>query len=129
MHDQRAHIGDDDPHQDRDDAEHSLPPDVKHDDGDQSYKRQEPVGLSVVDGGTGKRQADADDDGPGHNRRQETHDTLHAYQPDDERKDQIQKSGNHDAAAGVGRFLICPHCLVDTALQSGDRRKTAEKSE
>ena len=129
VHQQRGSIGNDDSHQNGDDLEHSLSPDIEDDDDSQCNKGQQPVGLGVVDGRAGQRKAYADDNGSCNHRRKKTHDLLYAGSPYDRRQHQVQKSGDHDTAAGVGNLLIGSHTRIDTAVQTGHCGKASQKGE
>ena len=129
IQDERKHIGDQHAHQDGDDLEHSLAPDVEDDDDGQRHNGDEPVGGGIGNGGTGQGQADADDDGAGDHRGQKAHDPLDAHDLDDQCQHQIQKTGDDHAAAGIGDLVIGAHGGIGAAVQVGNGGEAAQKCE
>ena len=76
-----------------------------------------------------RAKSDADDDRAGYNRRQIAHNALYAYQFDNQCQNQIQKTGYHDTAAGVRKFLAHGHISKDAGIQICHGGKSAEESE
>ena len=129
VHNQRSAVSNHDAHQNGDDFEHSLSPDIENNDNHKSDQCEKPVGLRIADRGAREGQADADNNRSGHNRRKEMHDLLYAHKADDQSEQQIQKTRNHNAAARIGCLVIDAHVLVDAGLQIRNSGKTAEKCE
>ena len=99
------HIGNQNAHQDRDDLDHALAPDVAGNndrDGDQG---DPPAVLAVIDGGRRQDQADSDDDGTGHDGREELHNFLASYRLADKGQHQVEQAGAGDADAGIRQSL------------------------
>ena len=83
--------------------------------------------LEIAEGA--REMSDANDDGAGYNRRQIVHNALYAYQFDNQCQNQIQKTGYHDTAAGVRKFLAHGHISKDAGIQICHGGKSAEESE
>ena len=129
IEDQGENIGNHDTHQDGDDLEHALAPDIEDDDDREGNQGQEPVRRSIVHCGRRQGKADADDDGAGDDGWQETHDPADAHQLDDQGQDQVHEAGHDDAAAGIGKLLSHGHILVDARIKGSDGRKAPEEGE
>ena len=71
-------------HENRDDSEHSLSPDVEHDDYTECDERNEPVGGSVAHGRRCKTQTDTYYDWSRDHRRKKSHNLIHTHKLDDE---------------------------------------------
>ena len=85
----------------RNNLEHSLTPDVKHNNDSKCNDCDQPIGRSIVDCRWCKAQSDTDNNRSGYNRRKETHHAFHANQLNDECKYQIQQSCNEDTATRI----------------------------
>ena len=127
VHDEGGDIGDHHAHQNGDDLEHPLPPDVEDDDGGQGDQGQRPAGGGVAHRGGGQGQANAHNDGAGDHRGQEAHDLLHAHQADDQGQRQVEQAGNHDAAAGIGQLILGRHVRIDAGVQIGHGAEAAQE--
>ena len=91
--------------QDRHDLDHAAAPNVADDDHCHSDNGNKPIGLAVGDGRACQDQADGNDDGAGHHRREEAHDALGAKRAEQSRKHRIEQAGTSYAQAGVGQKL------------------------
>ena len=121
IHDHGEQVGAENAQQNGNDLHHALAPDVAdHDDQDRD-QRDPPVAAAVIDGGTGQRQADADDDGAGDDGREEAHDFLRAEELEEERQNQIYKTRHGNAEAGVGQRNVLSG--------SGDQTVSTQKRE
>ena len=129
MHQKGCSIGEHDTHQDRDDAEHALAPDIENDDHRQRDAGKEPVMLRIGDCRFCEGESDADDDRPGHDRGKKTHDLLYADEPDDQRENKVKKTRDDDSSAGVGKFLPVGHIRESSRIQIRYGRKASEESE
>ena len=103
VHDHGEDIGGEHAQQNGNDLDHALAPDIADDNRHNGDQCHEPVVLAVIDRGTGKGQADADNDGAGHNGREVTHDLLGTEHLEQQGKNQVHKTGNRDAKVGVGQ--------------------------
>ena len=119
VHNQCNHIRDHNPHQYRDDFEHTFSPDVKDDNYGQSNKCEEPVGGCIVDRRTCKTQSDTDNNRSGYYRRKESHHTFYAYQTNDQSQHQIHQTGYNHTTAGIRSFVIHTHGCIHTGIQVG----------
>ena len=120
-------VGHQNAHQDGDDLDHALAPDVADDDNHDGHQGDPPVGGAGVDGGGGQDQADGDDDGAGNHRREEAHHVLGAEGLANEGQHQVQKAGTGNAHAGVGQSFR----LAETQLGAGghDGKVAAQEGE
>ena len=126
---QSHQIGNDNTQQDGDDLDHAFAPDVgNHDDGD-GEQSQPPAGGGIGNSGGGQIQADEDDDGAGDHGGQEVHDAMNADHLDNGSQNHVQKTGDHDAAAGVLQLFTGGHTGVDTGVHGAHGGKAAQESE
>ena len=98
----RHQIGADHAQQDGDDLEHALAPDIEHNHDGHSQNGDPPVGRAVVHGAVRQRDADADDDGAGHDRREVTHDLIGAKGLEQHGHDHVQQTRARNADARIG---------------------------
>ena len=57
------------------------------------------------------------------------HHALHADQLNDQRKNQIQQTGNNDTATGIGQLLTHCHIRENACIQIGNCLESAEERE
>ena len=105
--------------QDRHDPDHTLAPDVAHDDDDDGQQGDPPVGAAVADGGTRKCQTDGDDDRARDHGREEAHDFLRAEGGEQAGQDEIHQTGTGDTDAGIGQRFGQREAPVGTHLRDG----------
>ena len=91
--------------QNRHDLDHATAPDVADDDHRHSDNGNKPIGLAVGDGRACQDQADGNDDGASHYRREEAHNTLGTKRAKQGRQHRIEQAGTSYAQAGVGQKL------------------------
>ena len=91
--------------QNRHDLDHAAAPNVADDDHGNGNSSNKPAGLAVSNGRACQDQADGNDDGASHHRREETHDTLGAKGAEQGRKHRIEQAGTSYAQASVGQKL------------------------
>ena len=89
--------------QNRHNLNHATAPDVADDDNGNANDSHKPVGLAVSNSGTCRDQADGNDDGASHHRREEAHDALGAKGAEERRQHRIEQAGTSYARAGVGQ--------------------------
>ena len=102
--------------QNGDNLDHTLAPDVGHDDDGHGHQSQPPAGGGVGHGGGGQVQADQDNDGTSDHRGQVVHDPVHAHGLDDQGQHHVQQAGHHNAAAGILELFRGLHSSVDTGV-------------
>ena len=98
--------------QDGDDLHHALAPDVGYHDDGHGHQGQPPAGGGVVDGGAGEVQADHDDHGAGDDGGEVPHNGLGPQNLEQQGQHQVQKTGDDDAAQGVGQFQLRVQALI-----------------
>ena len=109
--------------QNRHDLDHAAAPDVADDDHGHGDNGNKPVGLAVGNGRARQDQADGNDDGTGHHRRKEAHDTLGAKCAEQRRQHRIEQAGAGNAQAGVGQKLgLAVGCNGGITRDKGKRR-------
>ena len=113
----------------RDDFDHALAPDVADNDDCDGNQGKRPAGGGVGHGGRSQSQTDEDDDRSGYDRREESHYLLDADELDDQGQDQVEKTGNHDAAAGVLELFSGSHVFELAGAELGYGGITAEEGE
>ena len=118
-------VGNHNAHQNRNDFEHSFSPDVENDDDCQRNQCQEPVRRSIINGGTSKAEANADDNRTCDNRRQVAHHAFDADHADDQGKNQVQKTCYHNTSAGIGCLVVDTHAGIFSGIQVCNSGETA----
>ena len=114
--DQCHSVGDQHTNENGQDLDHTLAPNVAHDDSAQRHKGQQPVGLAVGDGRGSQDQTDRDDDGAGDHRGEEPHDAADAEGGDQQAGHQVHQAGEGNVGAGVGQHLGVDHGQVAVSV-------------
>lgn len=102
-----------------------VTPDVENDDDCQRNQCQEPVRRSIINGGTSKAEANADDNRTCDNRRQVAHHAFDADHADDQGKNQVQKTCYHNTSAGIGCLVVDTHAGIFSGIQVCNSGETA----
>ena len=100
-HERRKHIRHKNAHENGDNLNHALTPNVAHDDSGDGDDGNEPVRLAVGDSRASQNEANGDNDGPCHHGREETHDLLCAEDPEQRSQHQVEKARARNAQAGI----------------------------
>ncbi len=124
-------IGNKHTHQDRDNLEDSLTPDIEQNHRADSHQSDAPA-LSTLSGAivksrTGKCKTDSNNDRASDNRREETHDALCTKSLDKGSQDEIKHTGTEHTDTGVCKGDRFSHSLSDT--HSLDNGITTQESE
>ena len=106
---QRHNIGDHNAQQDGNDLDHSLAPDVGHDDDSNGKQRKRPAALGIVHCRAGQIQTDEDDHRTGNDGREKPHDLFCTHCFKQQRQQDIQTARHHDAAHGIGQLFGADH--------------------
>ena len=109
--------------QNRHDLDHAAPPNIADDDHGHSDNGNKPIGLAVGDSRACQDQADGNDDGAGHHRREEAHDVLGAKCTEQRCQHRIEQAGAGNAQTSVGQKLgLAVGCNGGITRDKGKRR-------
>ena len=109
--------------QNRHDLDHAAPPNIADDDHGHSDNGNKPIGLAVGDSRACQDQADGNDDGTGHHRREEAHDALGAKGAEQRCQHRIEQAGAGNAQTSVGQKLgLAVGCNGGITRDKGKRR-------
>ena len=107
-------------HEDGDDLNHTLAPDVADNDHNDCHQRNQPVAGAAVDGGRSQNQANGNDNGARDNGGEEPHHILAAKQLANQCQDKIQQAGTGHTCASIGQCLTLGQANLRTVRNHGE---------
>ena len=113
-------------HDDRNNFDHALAPDIADNYQPQGNESQQPVGRSALNGCGGKNQTNGNNDRTGDHRREETHDAIGAIKFYEAGQNKIEQAGDHNTAARVRKHL---QIWLITREHRRNRRVATDKGE
>ena len=117
IHNQGYYIGNHNPHQDRNDTEHSNAPDIEENNSSKCDQGKDPVLGGIADRRWCQAKTDTDNNGTGYNWRQITHNAFYTDNLNDHGQYQVQKSCYKHTAACVWKLLSIRHVCKDSGIQ------------